>query len=178
MRNKRATAPRVGGAFAIRKYEIDKSEIDRFGEIDTVPRVQKKNIVSISVELSVYKSSARAPLGAREGFEQTIGGVQRGLLLPNERFRRSEPRCLGVRPQMTGRSEEGARCRPRRGERRWNGGRLCVFGASIFRSDGVCQLGTERIRRATSIEFSVAAFISDPFRSHCEEGTLLGTRSV
>ena len=72
------------------------------------------------------------------------------LLLPNERFRRSEPRCLGVRPQMTGRSGEGARCRPRRGERRWNGGRLCVFGASIFRSDGVCQLGTERIRRATS----------------------------
>ena len=126
----------------------------------------------------VNKSSARAPLGARAGFEQTIGGVQRRLLLPNERFRRSEPRCLGVRPQMTGRSEEGARCRPRRGERRWNGGRLCVFGASIFRSDGVCQLGTERIRRATSIEFSVAAFISDPFRSHCEEGTLLGTRSV
>ena len=126
----------------------------------------------------IYKSSARAPLGARAGFEQTIGGVQRRLLLPNERFRRSEPRCLGVRPQMTGRSEEGARCRPRRGERRWNGGRLCVFGASIFRSDGVCQLGTERIRRATSIEFSVAAFISDPFRSHCEEGTLLGTRSV
>ena len=104
--------------------------------------------------------------------------VRGRLLLPNERFRRSEPRCLGVRPQMTGRSEEGARCRPSRGERRWNGGRLCVFGASIFRSDGVCQLGTERIRRATSIEFSVAASISDAFRSHCEEGTLLGTRSV
>ena len=49
------------------------------------------------------KSSARAPLGAREGFEQTIGGVQRGLLLPNERFKRSEPRGLGVRPEMTGR---------------------------------------------------------------------------
>ena len=92
------------------------------------------------------KSSARAPLGARAGIEQTIGGVQRGLLLPNERFRRSELRGLGVRSQFTGRSEEGARCRLRRGERRWNGGRLCVIGVLIFRSDGVCQLGTERIQ--------------------------------
>ena len=124
--------------------------------------------------LLTYKSSARAPLGARAGFEQTIGGVQRRLLLPNERFRRSEPRCLGVRPQMTGRSEEGARCRPRRGERRWNGGRLCVFGASIFRSDGVCQLGTERIRRATSSAAERAFFRV----GHCVPARRLGAEGV
>ena len=77
------------------------------------------------------KSSARAPLGAREGFEQTIGGAQGGLLPPNDTFKRSEPLGLGVRPQMTGK-------------------RIGVV-VLLFRSHGVCQLGTERIRRAGTL---------------------------
>ena len=90
------------------------------------------------------------------------------MLLPNERFRRSELRGLGVRSQFTGRREEGARCRLRRGERRWNGGRLCVIGVLIFRSDGVCQLGTETDQK-TAPEAPLFHHFRTPFRTQSNE---------